>query len=139
MGRTGLYRPHSSSGAARYLEAKDMMLEARQAFPDTDTTMQNPTDFRDLYRRKVMLPEVGGRVYVLLHGSCWAEVEVGSSSKIDADVVEGGGRLPRGGLKVRSVAPGSRGGLPQPELAGGRGGFSPPFHPRIPSPGSVES
>ncbi len=108
-----------------------MMLEARQAFPDTDTTMQNPTDFRDLYRRKVMLPEVGGRVYVLLHGNCWAEVEVGSSSKIDADVVEERWTSPKSGAIALIGSSVQQGRLPEAEPEVWRGIFSPTYHRKI--------
>lgn len=104
-----------------------MMHEVRQAFPDTDTTRQNPTDFRDLYRREVMLPEVGGRVYVFFHGSYWVEVEVGSSSKTDTDVVEEIWTSPKSGAVGLTCSSVQQSQLPEAEPEMWRGLFSPTY------------
>lgn len=61
-----------------------------QVAHDTDATMENATDFRDLYRRKVRLPGVTGGKYVVFHDhhGHWVGMIVVASGKIDTEVAE---------------------------------------------------
>jgi len=61
-----------------------------QVTNDTDATMENATDFRDLYRRTVRLPGATGGRYIVFHdyhGHCVGMVVV-ASGKIDTEVAE---------------------------------------------------
>ena len=61
-----------------------------QVAHDTDATMENATDFRDLYRRKVRLPGVTGGRYIVFHdhyGHCFGMIVV-ASGKINTEVAE---------------------------------------------------